>query len=68
MEAPSFKLHLERMGQINYEYMYRVALAHFRARFPKLEIEEDPYATLPEDDNVPMEVEVLFDDSDPPVA
>ncbi|RRT75032.1 hypothetical protein B296_00030128 [Ensete ventricosum] len=43
-----------------------VALAHFRVRFPKLEVEEDPYATLPEDDDVPMEVEVPFDERDPP--
>ncbi|RWW42673.1 hypothetical protein BHE74_00051754 [Ensete ventricosum] len=30
---------------------------------PGLEVEEDPYATLLEDDHVPMEVEVPFDDS-----
>lgn len=42
-------------------------MAHFRVRYPELEIEEDPYETLPEDDNVPME-EVPFDDSNPPTA
>ncbi|RWV81734.1 hypothetical protein GW17_00056821 [Ensete ventricosum] len=33
-----------------------------------LEIKEDPYATLSDDDIVRMEVEVPFNDSDPPVA
>ncbi|RRT43412.1 hypothetical protein B296_00056437 [Ensete ventricosum] len=33
-----------------------------------LEIEDDPYATLSKDDNVPMEVEVPFDNNDPPTA
>ncbi|RWV80144.1 hypothetical protein GW17_00058630 [Ensete ventricosum] len=36
------------------------------ARYPQLEIEEDPYATFSEDDNLPMEAKVSFDDSDPP--
>ncbi|RWV77151.1 hypothetical protein GW17_00062068 [Ensete ventricosum] len=38
----------------------------FRVRYPQLEIKEDPYTTLREDDNVPMEAKVPFDDSDPP--
>ncbi|RZR95403.1 hypothetical protein BHM03_00024249 [Ensete ventricosum] len=33
-----------------------------------LEIEEDPYATLLKDDDVPIEVEVPINDSDPPTA
>ncbi|RRT47348.1 hypothetical protein B296_00032428 [Ensete ventricosum] len=47
------------------EYGYKVALVRFRVKYPLLEIKEDPYAILPKDDNVPMEVEVPFDDSDP---
>ncbi|RWV94121.1 hypothetical protein GW17_00043374 [Ensete ventricosum] len=47
------------------EYGYKVALVRFRVEYPLLEIKEDPYAILPKDDNVPMEVEVPFDDSDP---
>ncbi|RRT62042.1 hypothetical protein B296_00043707 [Ensete ventricosum] len=66
--CPTLILALERLGRVNYEYRYRITLAHFWARYPKPKIEEDPYATLPEDDNVPMEVEVLFDDSDPPIT
>ncbi|RWV83620.1 hypothetical protein GW17_00054744 [Ensete ventricosum] len=47
------------------ELGYKIALTHFRTKHTGLEVEEDPYATLPEDDNVLMEVEVPFDDSDP---
>ncbi|RWW84680.1 hypothetical protein BHE74_00006701 [Ensete ventricosum] len=65
-ETPDFKLGVEKMGQVSSKYEYQVALAHFRVRFPKLEVEEDPYATLPEDDNMPMEVGVPFDERDPP--
>ncbi|RZR81889.1 hypothetical protein BHM03_00008195 [Ensete ventricosum] len=54
-ETHDFKLGLERMGQVSYEYGYRVVLAHFQARHPKLEIEEDPYATLLEEEDVSME-------------
>ncbi|RWW36594.1 hypothetical protein BHE74_00058370, partial [Ensete ventricosum] len=48
---------------VTYEYGYRVALARFRARYPDLEIKEDPFASLPEDDNVEMSNEVPFDNS-----
>ncbi|RRT55414.1 hypothetical protein B296_00019779 [Ensete ventricosum] len=64
-ESPDFKLGLKTMGRINYEFRYKIALRCFWTKHPGLEVEEDPYATLPEDDNVPMEVEVPFDDSDP---
>ncbi|RWW22239.1 hypothetical protein GW17_00013581 [Ensete ventricosum] len=64
-ETLGFKLSLEKIGQVSYGYRYRVALAHCRARYLMLEIEDDPYATLPEDDNVPMEVEVPFNDNHP---
>ncbi|RRT50010.1 hypothetical protein B296_00009881 [Ensete ventricosum] len=53
--------------KVTYEYEYRVALARFRARYHDLEIEEEAFANLPEDDNVEMLNEVPFDDSlDPP--
>ncbi|RRT51251.1 hypothetical protein B296_00024766 [Ensete ventricosum] len=67
-ETLSFKLGLKKMGQVIYEYGYRVILAFFLARYPQLEVEEGPDTILPEDDDVPMEVEVPFDDSDPPTA
>ncbi|RZR82423.1 hypothetical protein BHM03_00008852 [Ensete ventricosum] len=41
---------------ISYENGYRVALAHFWVRYLKLEIEEDPYTTLLEGDNMLIEV------------
>ncbi|RRT57561.1 hypothetical protein B296_00047182 [Ensete ventricosum] len=49
----------------SYEFGYKIALTHFRTKHMGLEVEEDPYASLVEDDNVLMEVEVPFDDSDP---
>ncbi|RZR76851.1 hypothetical protein BHM03_00001738 [Ensete ventricosum] len=52
-------------GTVSCEFGYKIALTHFRTKHTGLEVEEDPYATLPEDDNVLMEVEVPFDDSDP---
>ncbi|RZR94783.1 hypothetical protein BHM03_00023555 [Ensete ventricosum] len=59
-ESPGFKLGLQKMGRV-YEYGYWVALVRFWVRYPKLEIKEDLYAALLEDDNVPMEEEVSFD-------
>ena len=62
-ELVGFQLDLQRSGQVTYEYGYRVALAWFRARYPDLGIEEDPFTSLPEDENVAMPNEVPFDDS-----
>ncbi|RRT55074.1 hypothetical protein B296_00020727 [Ensete ventricosum] len=42
-----------------------VALEQFKARYPDLEIEEDPFVLLPEDKTVPMEAEQPFDNSLP---
>ncbi|RWW64281.1 hypothetical protein BHE74_00028493 [Ensete ventricosum] len=53
------------MGRVSYEFDYKIALTHFQIKHLGLEVEEDPCATLPEDDNVSMEMEVPFDDSDP---
>ncbi|RWW17376.1 hypothetical protein GW17_00018694 [Ensete ventricosum] len=44
-----FEMGLMWMGQVSYEYGYQVALAGFWARYPKLEVEEDPFKILPED-------------------
>ncbi|RZS20057.1 hypothetical protein BHM03_00052533 [Ensete ventricosum] len=54
------------MGQVTYEYGYRVALARFRALHPDSEVEEDPFTIHPEDDLVSMKRQQAFDDSDPP--
>ncbi|RRT40813.1 hypothetical protein B296_00050606 [Ensete ventricosum] len=34
---------LRQMGQVSYEYGYRVALAHFQARYFDLEVDSDPF-------------------------
>ncbi|RWV77335.1 hypothetical protein GW17_00061853, partial [Ensete ventricosum] len=47
------------------EYRYRVALARFKARYPDLEVDSDPFTEKPEDNLVPMETRQEFDDSVP---
>ncbi|RRT54456.1 hypothetical protein B296_00042632 [Ensete ventricosum] len=49
------------MGRVSYEFGYKIALTRFRTKHLGLEVEEDPYATLSEDNDVPMDVEVPFD-------
>ncbi|RRT63631.1 hypothetical protein B296_00034613, partial [Ensete ventricosum] len=65
-ESLGFKEGLKRMGQVTYEYGYRVALARFHTRYPDAEVEEDPFTIHPEDDLVPIERQQAFDDSVPP--
>ncbi|RWW07286.1 hypothetical protein GW17_00029330 [Ensete ventricosum] len=60
-----FEMGLVRMGRVSLEYGYQLALARLRARHPGVEIEEDPFALLPEDVDVPMADEQPFDDSPP---
>ncbi|RWW90524.1 hypothetical protein BHE74_00000395 [Ensete ventricosum] len=61
-----FEMGLVRMGQVSLEYGYQLALARLQARHPVVEIELDPFVTLPEDANVPIADEQPFDDSLPP--
>ncbi|RWW54802.1 hypothetical protein BHE74_00038592, partial [Ensete ventricosum] len=65
-ESPGFEMGLVRMGQVSLEYGYQLALARLQARHPGVEIELDPFVTLPEDVDVPMADEQPFDDSLPP--
>ncbi|RWW33129.1 hypothetical protein GW17_00002173 [Ensete ventricosum] len=65
-KSAGFEMSLVRTSQISYEYGYRVALALFKARYPDLEIKEDPFVLLPEDKNMLMEAEQPFDNSLPP--
>ncbi|RRT78872.1 hypothetical protein B296_00001669 [Ensete ventricosum] len=46
---------LRQMGQVSYEYGYRVALAHFQAWHPNIEVDIDPFIKKSEDSSVPME-------------
>ncbi|RWW46514.1 hypothetical protein BHE74_00047548 [Ensete ventricosum] len=65
-ESPGFKMSLVRMGWVSLEYGYQLALARLHARHPGVEIELDPFASFPEDADVPMADEQPFDDSLPP--
>ncbi|RRT80469.1 hypothetical protein B296_00002070 [Ensete ventricosum] len=62
-ESSNSKLGPQRSGQVFYEYGYRVVLARFQAKYPDLDIKENLFTSLMEDNNVPMEEEVPFDDS-----
>ncbi|RWV97452.1 hypothetical protein GW17_00039753 [Ensete ventricosum] len=65
-ESPRFEMSLVRMGRVSLEYRYQLALARLQARHPGVEIELDPFVTLPEDVDVPTANEQPFDDSLPP--
>ncbi|RWW41509.1 hypothetical protein BHE74_00053012 [Ensete ventricosum] len=65
-QSVGFRWGLRRMGQVSYEYRYRVALARFQARYPDLEIDNDPFIEQPEthqefDDSVPPRVGTVTD-------
>ncbi|THU51122.1 hypothetical protein C4D60_Mb06t27700 [Musa balbisiana] len=62
-KSKGFELGLTQTGQVTYEYGYQIALARFRARYPDLEVAEDPFASYPEDLGVDMPEEVPFDDN-----
>ncbi|RRT82084.1 hypothetical protein B296_00013901, partial [Ensete ventricosum] len=61
--SPGFQMGLVRMGRVSLEYGYQLALARLQARHPEVEIELDPFVTLPEDVDVPMADEQPFDNS-----
>ncbi|RRT35400.1 hypothetical protein B296_00043745 [Ensete ventricosum] len=62
-KSPGFEIGLVQMGRVSLEYGYQLALAQFRARYPDLEVEEDPFKLLSEDSNVTMVDEQPLDDS-----
>ncbi|THU59657.1 hypothetical protein C4D60_Mb07t04370 [Musa balbisiana] len=61
-KSEGFELGLTRMGRVSYEYGYKVALGRFRACPPSSEVEEDPFSSHPEDQDVDMPEDVPFDD------
>ncbi|RRT31491.1 hypothetical protein B296_00051578 [Ensete ventricosum] len=65
-ESSGFEMGLVRMGRVSLEYGYQLSLARLQARHPGVEIELDPFVTLPEDADVPMANEQPFDYSLPP--
>ncbi|RZS25006.1 hypothetical protein BHM03_00058156 [Ensete ventricosum] len=60
-----FEWGLRWMGQVSYEHGYRVTLAHFQARYPNLEVDNDPFTEQSEDSSIPMETRQEFDESVP---
>ncbi|RRT39855.1 hypothetical protein B296_00058847 [Ensete ventricosum] len=65
-KSPEFEMGIIWMGRGSLEYGYQLALARLRAQHPGVEIEQDSFAPLPKDDDVPMADEQPFDDSLPP--
>ncbi|RZR77527.1 hypothetical protein BHM03_00002639 [Ensete ventricosum] len=65
-ESPGFEMGLVRVGRVSLEYGYQLALARLQARHPGVEIELDPFVTLPGDAGIPIADEQPFDDSLPP--
>ncbi|RRT33197.1 hypothetical protein B296_00058346 [Ensete ventricosum] len=65
-ESPGFEMGLLRMGRVSLEYGYQLALTRLQAQHPGVEIELDPFVTLPEDADVTVADEQPFDDSLPP--
>ncbi|RRT79820.1 hypothetical protein B296_00000516 [Ensete ventricosum] len=62
-ESLRFEMSLVRMGRVSLEYGYQLALARLQARHLGVEIELDPFVTLPKDADVPMADEQPFDNS-----
>ncbi|RWW19001.1 hypothetical protein GW17_00016977 [Ensete ventricosum] len=60
-----FELGLEKMGRVNYEYRYQVALEQLRGKHPEIAIEQDPFVECPDDANMEMDLNQSFDDSAP---
>ncbi|RRT48710.1 hypothetical protein B296_00052897 [Ensete ventricosum] len=50
--SQGFQSRLEKMGQMTYEFSYRVALERFQAKYLESSIEDDPFAKRPEDTNM----------------
>ncbi|RZS23152.1 hypothetical protein BHM03_00056020 [Ensete ventricosum] len=62
-ESPGFEMGLVRMGRVSLEYEYQLALTRLQPRHPGVEIELDPFVTLPENADITMADEQPFDDS-----
>ncbi|RRT50229.1 hypothetical protein B296_00042892 [Ensete ventricosum] len=65
-KSQGFQSGMEKMGQVTYEFGYRVSLERFWAKYLDLSIEENPFVERPKDANVRMEASQPFDDSTPP--
>ncbi|RRT69328.1 hypothetical protein B296_00024533 [Ensete ventricosum] len=61
--SQGFESGLVKMGQVSYEFGYRVAVERFRAKYLNSTVEENLFAELPEDANMKMDLCQPFDDS-----
>ncbi|RWW24009.1 hypothetical protein GW17_00011718 [Ensete ventricosum] len=60
-QSVEFGWGLRQMGQVSYEYGYRVALAHFQVWHPDIEVDIDPFTKKSEKDTVFLEAKELLD-------
>lgn len=60
-EFEGFRYGLQRASQVAYEYGYRIASNHFKAQYPELEVDEDPFAKLSPDTTMFALAEISFD-------
>ncbi|RRT70026.1 hypothetical protein B296_00028431 [Ensete ventricosum] len=51
-----FESGLEKVGWVNYEFGYWVALERLWGKHPKIEVEQDPFIECPKDANVKMDL------------
>ncbi|RWV83673.1 hypothetical protein GW17_00054686 [Ensete ventricosum] len=54
-KSRGFQSGMEKMGQVTYEFGYRVSLERFWAKYLDLSIEENPFVEWPADANIRME-------------
>ncbi|RZR95146.1 hypothetical protein BHM03_00023978 [Ensete ventricosum] len=60
-----FESSLEKMGNVSYEFRYRVTLERLQGKYPGIMIELDPFAGCPKDANVEMDLDQPFNDGTP---
>lgn len=61
-KSEGFQCSLQHSSEVVYDFRYRIATSRFKARYPELKLDEDPYAELSSDAEVSSSVEVPFDD------
>ncbi|RZR84334.1 hypothetical protein BHM03_00011132 [Ensete ventricosum] len=59
-ESKGFCCSLEHASQVMYEFGNQIVIGRFKARYHKLEVNEDPFAELPSDAEVLAPMEVPF--------
>ncbi|RWW48353.1 hypothetical protein BHE74_00045576 [Ensete ventricosum] len=60
-ESEGFYSGLEHANRVVYEFRYQISLKCFKMRYPKLKIDEDPFAELTSDAKVLAPTKVPFD-------